>query len=497
MAICDDCGAASAEGATRCAACGRSFAIGEVEFGSGGLDLPREKGSWGAGVEVEPRHRPAAVRWFTEADWRPALRAVAAPTGLLLAAALLLTITLDSEHTSLAFGTRFGVALAVVLAAFGGPVGSRSQVGGEGSPELVNQIWVLPMTVTVLWAVLFAYGLRAARRRLAPEPTIRRLLAEAGRPVLLAVAVTAGLGLLAGVDHRPAGNREELGGPLGWLFQFGFADHVTVSAGTAWSTLGSALLATALAAGVFGADRLRGTYGDWTASAAAAARALSLTVAVATVVALVLTASRLSAEVTLLGLVALPNLGLNLLGFGSGATVGMWEQRSAPPAGIDLRDELDHDFSIFDLADLTGHWRWTVLLALASALVLGWAVRRFDLVGRIRAAGFHWVGASLLMLLSGMTQWSGFDLRATAGEEFGLDSGDPVGAEVSVGLALFSVLAANLVWTAVGAFAVPLLFRRAPVPTVPVLPVVPPVLPPRPSHVPFTGEVLDSHTPEP
>ncbi|MFD0571885.1 hypothetical protein ACFQ0T_25025 [Kitasatospora gansuensis] len=167
------------------------------------------------------------------------------------------------------------------------------------------------------------------------------------------------------------------------------------------------------------------------------------------------------------------------------------------PAGIDLRDELDHDFSIFDLADLTGHWRWTVLLALASALVLGWAVRRFDLVGRIRAAGFHWVGASLLMLLSGMTQWSGFDLRATAGEEFGLDSGDPVGAEVSVGLALFSVLAANLVWTAVGAFAVPLLFRRAPVPTVPVLPVVPPVLPPRPSHVPFTGEVLDSHTPEP
>ncbi|WP_157531496.1 MULTISPECIES: hypothetical protein [unclassified Kitasatospora] len=494
MAICGGCGAASAEGATRCAACGQSLAIGEVEFGGGGLNAPQQEGSWGAGVVVEAKPRPAVLRWFTEADWRPALRAVAAPTALLLVVALLLSFGLAGERGTLGFGTRFGVALAVVLTAFGGPVGSRMEIGDEKfSSALVNQMWVLPMTVTLLWAVLFGYGLRAARRRLAPEPTIRRLLAEAGRPVLLTVVVTAALGLLAGVEHHNSGRREELGGPMDWLFQFAFADHVTVSVGTAWSALGSAVLATALAAGVYGADRLRGALGDWTASAAAAARALSLTVALATVVALVLTASLMPLEVTLLGLLVLPNLGLNLLGFGSGATAGLWQERSGP-AEFDLRDELDQNFSLFDLAGQTGHWRWTVLLALAAALLLGRAVRRLDLAGRIRAAGFYWIGASLLMLLSGMTQWSGADLRGTAGEAFGIDPAEPVGAQASIGLALLSVLAANLVWTAVGAFAVPLLFRREPLPLPVLPPEAPSVVPPQPTHVPFAGEVLDSHT---
>lgn len=496
MAICGDCGAASAEGAARCAACGRSFAIGEVEFGDGGISEPQEKGSWGSGVAVEPRQRPAAVRWFTDADWRPALRAVAAPTGLLLVAALLLALGMSDGRGTVGFGTRFGVALAVALAAFGGPVGTRSWFEEEGfSPELANQLWVLPMTVTLLWAVLFGYGLRVARRRLAPELTGRRLLAEAGRPVLLAVAVTAVLGLLAGAEHGGDRLSSEPIGLLGWPLQFGLAEHAVVSPGAAWSVLGSAVLAGALVAWVYGADRLRGVVADWAVSAAAAGRVLLLTVVLAALVALVVTASLAPLEATLLGLMVLPNLGLYLLGLGAGATVGRWEERGGRNE-IDLRADLDDEISLFDLAGQSGHLRWTVLLALAAALLLGWTVRRLNLAGRIRAAAVCWTGAGLLMLLSGSVQRSSFQLRGEIGQE--IRTGEMASAAVTVettwGLALFSALAANLVWTALGAFVVPRLFRREPLPLLPPEP--PSAIPPQPTYVPFTGEVLDSRGPD-
>ncbi|MER5862617.1 hypothetical protein [Kitasatospora sp. NPDC002040] len=503
MAICGDCGAASAEGAARCAACGWSFAIGAVEFGDGGTEAPEQQGSWGAGVVVASRPRPAAVRWFTDADWRPALRAVAAPTALLLVVPLLLAFGANGEQDGVGFGTRFGGALALALTAFGGPVGVRSRfTDGEGSfPELVNQFWLLPMTITLLWALLFGYGLRAARRRLAAGSTGRQQLADAGRPVLLAVAVTVALGLLGGAEHTAGRGRVEPTGPLGLLFQFGYARHVEVSAGTGWSALGTAVLATALAAGVYAAPWLRRKLGDRAASAAAAGRALLLTVLLAGAVALVLLGSLAPLDVTLVALVALPNVGLILLGFGSGATAGIRRDRTGV-ADSDLQDGLNQEYSLFDPAGQSGQWWWSVLLAVAVALLLGWLVRRFDLRGRLRAAGVFWGGASVLTLLATISQRTTMEMH---GGEPGFDPAALARTDgISFGLAPVPALVALLLWTALGALVLaPLLGRlsgagpadgaseaaAAPADE-------PSALPPKPTYVPFTGEVLDSHGPD-
>ncbi|MFJ9519073.1 hypothetical protein ACIRPK_12500 [Kitasatospora sp. NPDC101801] len=518
MTVCEGCGAASAAGAPRCAACGRSFAIGEVEFGGGGLTAPSQQGSWGAGVVVEPSRRPAVLRWFVEADWRPALRVVAGPTALLLVAALLLAFGLDSG-VSTGFGTRFGVGLAVVPAAFGGPVTTGSQIGGGSfAPELVSRVQVLPMTVTLLWVLAFGLGLRADRRRLAPGQTGRELFARAARPVLLAVLAIALLGLLAGADDspgRPSGTgagTEAGAGLLGWLFSYGYADHVVVSAGTGWAVLGTALLAGLTAAAVYGADNWRRLAGGWAASGAAAGRALLGSVGAAALVALLLAGARLPLEVTLVGLAVLPNAGLALLGFGSGATAGFRTERSGM-AGYDLRTAENDGFSLFDLGGQSGHWRWTVLLALAGAALLGWTVRRFDLAGRVRAAGLYWAGASLLTAVGGMVQQSSFRLPGPPGRELGSEARElaELTSRTTLGLTLGSVLLAQLCWTVLGAFVLPALLgrRRGRPAAAPVTPgqgagpgpvVVPPrptaapvEVPRQPPHLPFAGEVLDSH----
>ncbi|BFV58848.1 hypothetical protein KCMC57_up39520 [Kitasatospora sp. CMC57] len=497
MAICDGCGAASTEGAMRCAACGRSFAIGEVEFGGGGLSAPQGQGSWGAGVVVEARPKPAVLRWFTDADWRPAMRVVAAPTGLLLVAALLLALGLaGGDAEPLGFGTRFGIALALVLAAFGAPVGMDSEIGRlELVPDLTTRFQFLPMTVTLLWIVLFRYGLRAARRSVLPEFSARRRAAEAGRPVLLAVLVNLMLGLLARAEPSPG--RAGRQGPVSWLFQVGYADHAVVSLGVVRVVLGSVVLAGATAAAVYGAEVLRRVAGAWVESARAAVRALLSAVAVAAAAAVVVLAVREPSEVVLPALVLLPNLGLLLLGFGSGATFGAGFEHSGP-AGFDLRSSPGYDVSLVDLGGLGGQWRWTVLLALAGALLFGWTVRTLGLAGRLRAAALYWAGASLLMVLAGYVQQIGFQLRGSGnpGEVAGMTS------TTTLGLGLVSVLVANLLWAALGAVAVPLLFgrwggRAAPSAAPADAPSdhLPAGVPPRPAYAPFTDEVLDSNGP--
>lgn len=108
MALCAACGSVSAPGAMACAACGELFAATELVF----LD-----------EVAAPPLRPAGGRnRFVDADWRPALKAVVAPTGLLLLAAYGLTF-LDHQvfGSRPPFAARYGAALSLVLAAFGAP----------------------------------------------------------------------------------------------------------------------------------------------------------------------------------------------------------------------------------------------------------------------------------------------------------------------------------------------------------------------------------------
>ncbi|MGW1179305.1 hypothetical protein ACWD4P_36945, partial [Kitasatospora sp. NPDC002543] len=184
---------------------------------------------------------------------------------------------------------------------------------------------------------------------------------------------------------------------------------------------------------------------------------LAVTVGLASVTAFVLVAvDSDSGARTGISLAFLPNLGLTLLGFGSGAT---FRAHSGLSGGDDSRSEnswddrsTGTDFSFFDLHDLTGDWRWAGLLALASAALLGWVAfrRGLDPVDRLRLAALHAGALTLLMTVSGvlMTRtmstsgWTGAGRMELSQEE-------------SAGLAFLSVLVANAVWALVGALAVP------------------------------------------
>ncbi len=158
----------------------------------------------------------------------------------------------------------------------------------------------------------------------------------------------------------------------------------------------------------------------------------------------------------------LPNLGLLLLGFGSGSTFVIDSARdrgASDQGGTDLAamDLSNHQvYSFFGLKDVTGDWRWAGLLALAAVLVLGWTAfrRRLDAADRIRLALVYGVSLTLLTLLAGGTLTSttpgvpGFDSPALSGGS---------SSHTSVGLTLATVLAANLLWAAAGALGLPVL----------------------------------------
>ncbi|MFI9332285.1 hypothetical protein ACIGZJ_32740 [Kitasatospora sp. NPDC052868] len=429
-------------------------------------------GGWGAGTPYDAAAaQPAALLWLTGSDWRPALKAVIAPTAVLLLAALIAAIPSDYDLGGVAetpeFGDRFGMTLAMALGALGAPFKlgfSGRMLRSESSSDILLR--AVPMTVTVLWLFTLWLGLRAGARlrqaRTGAQSTRSQAAGEALRTAVLAAAVTMLLGLVGGATWRPAiegrtgyGSFGSSGDSYGGL-QY-VADSGWVEA-AGWTLLLAGLLAFA----VHGTDALRWaawrnrTIRGWAVAGLTAGRALALAVGLSSLVAFIVVAAQDEGWQTGVSLAFLPNLGLILLGVGSGATALAGQGSTGYEGGYDGSGYGDSDspgeeLSFFDLHGETADWRWAGLLALAAVGFLGWTAykRRLDALDRIRLAVVYAVGLTLLMTVAGVlvtTTSSGSGAFSGRGES---------GREFSVGLVFATVLAANVVWAAIGALAVP------------------------------------------
>ncbi|WP_344446513.1 hypothetical protein [Kitasatospora nipponensis] len=445
--------------------------------------------------------------------WWPAVRALIAPTALLLVVAALAAIP---DHGSLfdlfgasvpPYGARYGGMLALTLTAFGAPwqltVGSGPQIPA-GAEHLTFHL--LPMTVTLAWLGLLRLGLHAAQRartaRTGRPPSGAEALREAARTALVASVVTLLIGLLSGTDwQRPAP-----GAGGGWLPGGSapvWGSHLAAGAGWAWAVLGSAVLAGLPALAVHGTDALRRAARrdarprGWAVAGLLSAQVLAVAAAAAALAGLVLLALRGHGGATLAGLAVLPNLGLQLIGFGSGATLAAGGH-SYRDGHEPLRGPAGWHTSLLDLPSADGAWRLAVLAAIATAALLGFAAHRrgLDRAGRLRLATVHWAALSALMLLSGALTESAWSVARRAAAD-----GDPAGALVgglgevrlsthsSVALGVAGVLLANLLWTALGALPLPELLspRVAALPPASPRPAAylpQPAYPPQPAHAP-------------
>ncbi|WP_149030439.1 hypothetical protein [Kitasatospora sp. MBT66] len=506
MAICASCGAASTEGAPVCASCGRPVvpppllppaplpppllpppvspppvlppppsaapsaapsAPAEPPLPPPVLPpvppppLPSAGGSWGAGKPYDPAGaRPAALGWLTGADWRPALRAVVAPTVVLLLAALITAVPeaayFSGTYDAPSFGKRFGSALAMALGALGAPYRLGFETTGGGNSSVIR---ALPMTVTVLWLFALWLGLRVGARRrqqrTGEQQTRRQAAAEAVRTAVAAAAVTLLIGLVGGADWHPGGAGFDLDGATAARL----LGRTTYSSSAGWwEAVGwTALLAGLLAFAVHGTDALRWAawrnraVRGWAVAGLAAGRALAVSVALSAAAGFVVVAVRADGDLTGAAVAFLPNLGLLLLGVGSGATFRAGSSfviDGVPDWESDPRDVTEYSF--FDPHAAGTDWRWSALLALVSAAVLGWTAyrRRLDPADRLRLAAVYAVGLSLLMLVSGTL--------ASVESAFGMFGGprEP-GFEYSLALVPWTLLLANAVWAVVGALVVP------------------------------------------
>ncbi|WP_406089828.1 hypothetical protein [Kitasatospora purpeofusca] len=535
MAICASCGAASTEGAPVCASCGRPAApppllppaplpppllpppllpppvlpppvlpppplppprpVGppsavppSASSAPAGPDLPPPvlppvlpppppaAGSWGAGKAYDPAGaRPAALGWLTGADWRPALRAVVAPTAVLLLAALIAAVPesayFSGTYDAPSFGKRFGSSLAMALGALGAPYRLGFETAGGGSSSVFR---ALPMTVTALWLFALWLGLRVGARRrqqrTGEQQTRRQAAGEAVRTAVASAAVTLLIGLVGGADWHPGGAGFGLDGATAARL----LGRTTYSSSAGWwEAVGwTALLAGLLAFAVHGTDALRWAawrnraVRGWAVSGLAAGRALAVSVALSAAVGFVVVAVRVDGDLTGAAVAFLPNLGLLLLGVGSGATFRVGSSIAidgAPDWQPDPRDVTEYSF--FDPHAAGTDWRWSALLALVSAAVLGWTAyrRRLDPADRLRLAAVYAVGLSLLMLVSGT-------LVSTESVLGTLGGSRESGFEDSFALVPWTLLVANAVWAAVGALVVPPLLAgrdRRPAPPVP------------------------------
>ncbi|MEV0187722.1 hypothetical protein AB0I39_04215 [Kitasatospora purpeofusca] len=501
MAICASCGAASTEGAPVCASCGRPVvpppllppaplpppllppsappppvlpppppaaptvpAVSELPPPVLPPVLPPPPpaaGSWGAGKPYDPAGaRPAALGWITGADWRPALRAVVAPTAVLLLAALIAAVPEGGYYSGTydvpSFGKRFGSALAMALGALGAPYRLDVETVGGGNSSVIR---ALPMTVTALWLFALWLGLRVGARRrqqrTGEQQTRRQAAAEAVRTAVAAAAVTLLIGLVGGADWHPGGAGFDLDGATAARL----LGRTTYSSSAGWwEAVGwTALLAGLLAFAVHGTDALRWAawrnraVRGWAVAGLAAGRALTVSVALSAVAGFVVVAVRTDGDLTGAAVAFLPNLGLLLLGVGSGATFragGSFVIDGVRDRQSDPRDVTEYSF--FDPHAVGADWRWSALLALVSAAVLGWTAyrRRLDPADRLRLAAVYAVGLSLLMLVPGTL--------VSAESMFGTFGGPPEpGFEYSLGLVPWTLLVANVVWAVVGALVVP------------------------------------------
>ncbi|MFE4975474.1 hypothetical protein ACFRAR_25655 [Kitasatospora sp. NPDC056651] len=425
-------------------------------------------GTWGGGDEKPyvPRGGSSpVVRRLTGSDWRPALRAAIAPTAVLLVAALITAVPGDYDYdrdmivAAPGFGDRFGAALAMTLNAFGAPFKLTGHpMSSRDSQNDLNLVFrVLPMTVTLLWALALWLGLRAGvRRRKAAGAQLTR--GQAGGEALRTAVVLAGVALLlgsaGGATWQPAGRFDDdygysrqnsgvaFGADSGWLEAVGW----------------TALLAAVLAFTVYGTDALRWAawrsraVRGWAVAALTAGQALALSVGLGALAAFVLIAANSEDGVeTVLSLAFLPNLGLLLLGFGSGATwrvhFGMSGQDASWGDGSS-----DMEISFFDLRGLTADWRWSGLLALAAAALLGWSAyrRRLDAADRLRLATVYAVALTALTAVAGVQMTRAVSIPGWPGS-----NRVDMSQDTSAGLVFVSVLLANLVWALVGALLVP------------------------------------------
>lgn len=497
MANCTSCGATSAEGAPACGSCGRPFAppappaapptappaavpppppgaaapvppsvpppgYGPQPGYGPAAAAPPALGSWGAGQSYD--RQPALQRLLTAADWRPAARAAVAPTLVLLAVALVAAVPGDYQYQyrfeAPGFGERFGAMLSMTLNALGAPFRLAYQGSvGRGPGGWTETVRVLPMTVTVLWCLALWLGLRAGlRRRKAAEGQLTRgqAAAEAMRTAAVLAAVSLALGLVGGTDWSPDGR-----GVKSDYFDSRGKPELLVTADSgwleavAWTVVPAALLAFL----VYGTDALRWaawrsrSVRGWAVAALTAGQALAVSVGLSSVAAFLLVALNSDdGALTGVSLAFLPNLGLGLLGFGSGAGFRTHTGLSGDGGGSWRDRSNDTEFSFFDLRDLGADWRWAGLAALVAAGVLGWAAyrRRLDATDRLRLAALHAGALTLLMALSGArlvetTSMAGW--TETARMEFSQES--------SAGLVFLGTLVANAVWALVGALLVP------------------------------------------
>ncbi|MER7750413.1 hypothetical protein [Kitasatospora sp. NPDC097643] len=519
MAICASCGAATAEGASACAACGRPVAPPPPPPGHGPghpppagpgygpppPTAPPALGSWGGGRPYDPAAgQSAALRWLAGSDWRPALRVAVAPTLVLLLAALIAAVPADYQYAYLFrapdFGERFGATLATALNALGAPfkLGYAQPARRGDSQQMDVLLRVVPMTVTLLWTLALWLGLRAGvRRRKAVTGQLTRGQAagEALRTAVVLAAVTLLLGLLGGTTWQP----QQTG-----RYPDTIARHlgITYTADTGWleAVAWTALLAGVTAFAVYGTDALRWAawrsraVRGWAVAALTAGRALALTLGLASVAGFILVAATSDGQGwrTGLSLAFLPNVGLFLLGLGSGATFQAHSGLSDPDKSWRSgRDDLE--FSFFDLHDQTADWRWTGLLALAAAGVLGWSAyrRQLDAADRLRLAAVHAVALTALMAVAGAVMTT---TMTFADSGWGASRGSDLARDTSVSLGFGSLLLANLVWAAIGALVVPALLAagRGRGPAAPYGAVPPPGVPypaGAPETVPYRGVV--------
>ncbi|MER7667813.1 hypothetical protein ABTY61_05020 [Kitasatospora sp. NPDC096128] len=508
MANCASCGATSEEGAPVCGSCGRptipppptAAALPAAPppppppppppgYGPPALPPtagyhppppgsgypppggPPALGSWGAGRPYQPSS--AVRRLLTGADWRPALRAALGPTAVLLLAALIAAIpsdyTYDRTFPTPDFGDRLLSTLGMALNALGAPfrLGFRSPISRSRSEGLEITLWVVPMTVTLLWGVALWLGLRAGlRRRKADGSQLTRGQAagEALRTAVVLGLVTVVLGLVGGTSWNPKGVEGE-SDYYGSGLSLG-KPSISTDSGWLWALGWTVLLGGLLAFTVYGTDALRWaawrsrSVRGWAVAALTAGQALALTVGLASVTAFVLVAVNSDQGwKTAVSLAFLPNLGLELLGLGSGATLRGSSDLGGDTPGWSGDRGRHTEFSFFDLHDQSADWRWAALLALAAALLLGWTAhrRQLDVADRLRLAVVY------AALLTGLTAASG-GLTSAAMSFAAPDDGGWSGSngtvttqDTSIGLVFVSVLVAFVVWAAVGALLVPAL----------------------------------------
>ncbi|GJF29569.1 hypothetical protein KNE206_22690 [Kitasatospora sp. NE20-6] len=483
MAICTGCGAASAGWARSCANCGRSFdradqpgepvsagliGVVEAEAGSGAASAA---GRWGRGVPYEPRGGGPAAFGRALAPWAPAARALLAPTALLLAAAALLAQSESVGFPAGDYGSRFRVCLARVLAAFGAATETRSAGDSDGMLMLNSQVTsAAVLLLTALWTALLWLGLRAAGRRRSTPADARAAVEEAGRTGVLAGVVVLLLAL-AGRVRLPV------------FPDFPRRGSYLVEPGL-WPTVPVVVLlagATALAVHGRVADLPR--VAPWWAAARAAAGAAGTSVVFAGAAVVVLAVAQGDGVAMWVVVPLAVNGGLFLLAFGSGAQMrverwGAGEERGA------------EGFSLLHPGAVPWAW-WTVLAAVAAALVLaGWVHRlRLGRGARLRAAVLHALLLSALMAVAGGSERHSYGFEPTL-----------QGQAWSLGVA--GVLVANAVWSAVGALALPVVFARvrparvligAPPADGPE-PSAEPEAAPEPPAVPYASEVMDWRT---